>query len=299
MRDYPRWNVYLDLTSLILLFVLVVASSLRAYFMLFGIVRSDIVCASASIESYGYVVYCEALAVKTAVIFALRMKYGEVIIESDSKLIVDMCVGTMDAFWHLDGHEGAQHCISWFLRGPASVGRNKDPSLEREALAGTAAVEHAGLPGLSGGRIKSASAVLLHSLALLPRAAQRHLRPWQLILCLGSLDRAVNSALVVYLGLRLVHVDANCVEEIADTIMALFLGLLRRTHLLSRHSSSSSAASGWLGSVQPLCRGMRRCRGLMLGIIGRSVSAQCLATRSLAFKILARCVLISEGEQVD
>ncbi|WOL13692.1 hypothetical protein Cni_G22465 [Canna indica] len=182
---------------------------------------------------------------------------------------------------------------------PEAASIASDPSLEREALAGTAAVEHAGLPGLSGGRIKSISAVLLHSLALLPRAAQRHLRPWQLILCLGSLDHAVDFALAVDLGLRLIHVDANRVEEIADTIMALFLGLLRRTHLLSRHSSSSSAASGWLGSIQPLCRGMRRCRGLVLGIIGRSVSARCLATRSLAFKIFARCVLISEGEQVD
>lgn len=64
--------------------------------------------------------------------------------------------------------------------------------------------------------------------------------------------------------------------------MALFLGLLRRTHLLSRHALS---ASGWLGSVQPLCRGMRRCRGLVLGIVGRSASARALATRSLAFKM--------------
>ena len=76
--------------------------------------------------------------------------------------------------------------------------------------------------------------------------------------------------------------DASRAEEIADTVMALFLGLLRRTHLLSRHALS---AAGWLGSVQPLCRGMRRCRGLVLGIIGRSASARSLATRSLAFKI--------------
>ncbi|RWW30219.1 hypothetical protein GW17_00005212 [Ensete ventricosum] len=161
----------------------------------------------------------------------------------------------------------------------------EDPSLEREALAGSAAVEYVGLPGLSSGRIESATAVLIHSLALLPRAAQRRLRPWQLILCLGSPDRAVDSALAADLGLRLVHVDANRAEEVADTVMALFLGLLRRTHLLSSHSSSSSAASGWLGSIQPLCRGMRRCRGLVLGIIGRSASARCLATRSLAFRM--------------
>lgn len=161
----------------------------------------------------------------------------------------------------------------------------EDTSFEVEALAGVAAVEHVGLAHLADGRIESAVAVLLHSLAFLPRAAQRRLQPWQLILCLGSTDRAVDSALAADLGLRLVHVDVNRAEEIADTIMALFLALLRRTNLLSRYSSSSSAASGWFGSIQPLCRGMRRCRGLVLGIIGRSASARCLAIRSLAFRM--------------
>ena len=56
----------------------------------------------------------------------------------------------------------------------------------------------------------------------------------------------------------------------------------RRTHLLSRHALSDA---GWLGSVQPLYRGMRRCHGLVSGIIGRSASARSLAMRSLAFKI--------------
>ena len=56
----------------------------------------------------------------------------------------------------------------------------------------------------------------------------------------------------------------------------------RRTHLLSRHALSTT---GWLGSIQPLYRGMWRCRGLVLGIIGRSASTRSLATRSLAFKI--------------
>lgn len=159
----------------------------------------------------------------------------------------------------------------------------EDIAFEQQCLAGIAAVEHVSLIRLVEAKIESASAVLLHSLAFLPRAAQRRLRPWQLILCLGSSDRSVDSALAAELGLhRLVHVDVSRAEEIADTVMALILGLLRRTHLLSRHTLS---ASGWLGSVQPLCRGMRRCRGLVLGIIGRSASASSLATRSLAFKM--------------
>lgn len=161
----------------------------------------------------------------------------------------------------------------------------EDPSFEQETLAGVAAVEHIGLSHLAAGRIESAAAVIVHSLAFLPRAAQRRLQPWQLILCLGSTDRSVDSALAADLGLRLVHVDVDRAEEVADTVMALILGLLRRTHQLSRYSSSSSAASGWIGSIQPLCKGMRRCRGLVLGIVGRSASARCLATRSLAFKM--------------
>ncbi|PWA35860.1 NAD(P)-binding Rossmann-fold superfamily protein [Artemisia annua] len=159
----------------------------------------------------------------------------------------------------------------------------EDTSLESQYLSSIARVEHVPLHLLADSNIEHASAVLLHSLAFLPRAAQRRLRPYQLILCLGSADRAVDSAIASDLGLgRLVHVDVSRAEEVADTVMALFLGLLRRTHLLSRHALS---ASGWLGSVQPLCRGMRRCRGLVLGIVGRSGSAKSLATRSLAFKI--------------
>lgn len=169
----------------------------------------------------------------------------------------------------------------------------EDIAFEEECLDGMAAVEHVPLSRLAESRIESATAVLIHSLSFLPRAAQRRLRPWQLILCLGSSDRAVDSALAADLGLsRLIHVDVNRAEEVADTVMALILGLLRRTHLLSRHALS---ASGWLGSVQPLCRGMRRCRGLVLGIVGRSASATSLANRSLAFKM---SVLYFDVQQV-
>ncbi|XP_027115288.2 C-terminal binding protein AN [Coffea eugenioides] len=169
----------------------------------------------------------------------------------------------------------------------------EDTTLESDCLAGVASVEHVSLSRLADARIESAAAVLLHSLAFLPRAAQRRLRPWQLILCLGSSDRSVDSALAADLGLnRLFHVDVSRAEEVADTVMALFLGLLRRTHLLSRHALS---ASGWLGSVQPLCRGMRRCRGLVLGIVGRSASARSLATRSLAFRMSVLYFDVDEG----
>ncbi|XP_051145514.1 C-terminal binding protein AN-like [Andrographis paniculata] len=169
----------------------------------------------------------------------------------------------------------------------------EDVQLEQECLSGVAQVEHVPLSRLAESRIESADAILLHSLSFLPRAAYRRLRPWQLILCLGSSDRDVESALAADLGLnRMVHVDVSRSEEVADTVMALILGLLRRTHLLSSHTLS---ASGWLGSVQPLCRGMRRCRGLVLGIVGRSASATSLANKSLAFKMSVLYFDVQEG----
>lgn len=178
---------------------------------------------------------------------------------------------------------------------PSVVALNciEDCVLEQDSLAGVALVEHVPLSRLADGKIEAAAAVLLHSLAYLPRAAQRRLRPYQLILCLGSSDRAVDSVLAADLGLRIIHVDTSRAEEIADTVMALVLGLLRRTHLLARHALS---ASGWLGSVQPLCRGMRRCRGLVLGIVGRSASARSLATRSLSFKMSVLYFDVPQGK---
>ncbi|KAF9605037.1 hypothetical protein IFM89_013539 [Coptis chinensis] len=77
--------------------------------------------------------------------------------------------------------------------------------------------------------------------------------------------------------------------------MVLFLGLLRGTHLLSHHVFS---ASGWLGSIQPFCHRMRRCRGLVLGIVGRSASAKSLDTRSLAFKMSVVYFDVPEGKAI-
>ncbi|KAI4303387.1 hypothetical protein MLD38_039027 [Melastoma candidum] len=168
-----------------------------------------------------------------------------------------------------------------------------DPTLEQTLLSHVATVSHVPLTHLttSSSLLSSASAVLIHSLSYLPRAAQRRLHPNHLILCLGSPDRSLDSSLASDLGLQnLVHVDVSRDEEVADTVMALVLSLLRKTHLLSRNGSGSSAGlglgSGWLGAVQGgVCKGMRRCRGLVVGIVGRSKSAKALANRILAFQM--------------
>jgi hypothetical protein len=161
----------------------------------------------------------------------------------------------------------------------------EDCLLEQEAVQEVAQIQHVSLSQITEGKIEAAIAVLLHSLTFLPRAAQRRLQSWQLILCLGSVDKASDSSLATELGLHLLHVDTGRAEEVADTVVALVLGLLRHTHVLS--SSGMCSSGGWqLGSsIQPLCRGMRRCRGLVMGIIGRSPSACALASRTLAFKM--------------
>lgn len=170
----------------------------------------------------------------------------------------------------------------------------EDYHLEEEALSGVAHIQHVGLPQVSEGKIEAAIAVLLHSLSFLPRAAQRRLQPWQLILCLGSVDKAADSSLASELGLHLLHVDTGRAEEVADTVMALVLGLLRHTHVLAEWGLSN--LGGWLGTIQPVCRGMRRCRGLVMGIVGRSASACALASRTLAFKMKVLYFEVEEGK---
>ncbi|KAG0560583.1 hypothetical protein KC19_10G191300 [Ceratodon purpureus] len=166
--------------------------------------------------------------------------------------------------------------------------------LEQDALAGIAEFRHVGLTQVTEGKIEGAMAVLTSSLAYLPGAAQRRLKPWQLILCLSCVDKAVDSALASELGLQLIHVDSKRVEEVADTTLALILGLLRHTHVLARKGHASAA--GWLGTTQSVCTGMHRCKGLVLGIVGASATACAVAVRSLAFRMV---VVYFDPENVE
>ncbi|XP_061989349.1 uncharacterized protein LOC133745302 isoform X2 [Rosa rugosa] len=89
--------------------------------------------------------------------------------------------------------------MSWL---PSAVALNciDDFAMKQDHFSGVAAVEHIPLSHLADGRIDSASAVVLQSFAYLPRAAQRQLRPYQLILCLGSGDCATDSTFTADLG---------------------------------------------------------------------------------------------------
>lgn len=160
----------------------------------------------------------------------------------------------------------------------------EDCRLERDALAGIAEFRHVGLAHLTAGRVEEAVAVVVRSLAHLPVAAQRRLKPWQLILSLSCADKTADSSLASELGLQLIHVDKKRVEEVADTTLAFMLGLLRHTHILAK-KSFAPAAAGWLGPAHAVCKGMRRCKGLVVGIVGTSATACAVAVRSLSFRM--------------
>lgn len=83
--------------------------------------------------------------------------------------------------------------------------------------------------------------VLLHSLAYLPRGAQRRFQPWQLILCLGSFDKAIIITLTTDLVLQLLHLHTTRAEEVVDIVMVLL-----HTYFLLKQGFSSDS---WLGSL--------------------------------------------------
>ena len=121
----------------------------------------------------------------------------------------------------------------------------EDCLLEQEALQDVAQIQHVSLSQISEGKIEASIAVLLHSLTFLPRAAQKRLQTWQLILCLGSVDKASDSSLATELGLHLLHVDTGRAEE-ADTLLrALVRQGCINEQSLKELKSSPETFIGW------------------------------------------------------
>ncbi|WOL13615.1 hypothetical protein Cni_G22385 [Canna indica] len=63
--------------------------------------EGNIIFASASIENHSYVISYEALAIKNVMILVINRMFEKFIIESDSKLVVDMCLGNATIFGHV------------------------------------------------------------------------------------------------------------------------------------------------------------------------------------------------------
>ncbi|GAB2236202.1 hypothetical protein Drorol1_Dr00027941 [Drosera rotundifolia] len=72
--------------------------------------------------------------------------------------------------------------------------------------------------------IPSVVVVLINSISYLPCAAQSRLSPSSLFHFHGSVDKTVDSALIVDLGLTFVHVTVNRAKEVTNSVMALVLG---------------------------------------------------------------------------
>lgn len=156
----------------------------------------------------------------------------------------------------------------------------EDCAGDAEALADVAELEHVSLAEVLGGRLELAAVVVVQSLSFLPRAAQKRLSPAQMVVCMGAADRAAETQLAEELGLQLLHVDKCRTDEIADTVMALALGLLRKTHVLAGQGPTSGA---WLGGLPVGWAGMRRLRGLTFGLIGSNAAARAVARRAAGF----------------
>ncbi|CAI5534680.1 unnamed protein product [Closterium sp. Naga37s-1] len=224
---------------------------------------------------------------------------------------------------------------------------------QAEALADLCVLENVGLSEGMLDKLERADVVLVHSLHYLPRAAQRKLSASQLILCLGSSadTRPVESSLAEELGLRLVHVDVPRTDEVADSVMALMLGLLRRTHVLAAQVGRADAhahaltalrstspsffscallhatrvfssgiphfsppcfrtfpcppappaprsalphllplpvpqgctSASWFAGFKGAWQGMRRLRGMVLGLVGANAAARAVARRAAVF----------------
>jgi len=56
--------------------------------------------------------------------------------------------------------------------------------------------------------------------------------------------RAVETSVAEELGLRLFHVDIPRSDEVADTVMALLLGLMRKSHTLASQGCTSASWHG-------------------------------------------------------
>jgi phosphoglycerate dehydrogenase-like enzyme len=112
--------------------------------------------------------------------------------------------------------------------------------------------------------LSRAAVVLARSLHELSPAVLSHLRGVPAVVLLSPWEGATEDALAAELGVaRVLRVAPAADEERADTVLALLLALVRRTHALSR----ALARGAWLPPAGAY-RGARRCSGMRLGLVG-------------------------------
>ena len=185
-----------------------------------------------------------------------------------------------------------------------------DCELERRALAGVARFESVALPRHTrqsfNALIEEAAVLVLLSLHDLPPSLQHQAFMPSLVVVLSSDEEDRETTAAQQLGVqRLLRVHIDSTDAFADTAVTLALDLLRRTHemaaLPARHGT-------WTPTVDAL-RGMRRARGLTLGLVGIGPIASGVARRASAFGMRvaacdpreggARNILADGGERPD
>ena len=127
--------------------------------------------------------------------------------------------------------------------------------------------------------LSRARVVLARSLHELSPGVLSHLRGVPAVLLLSPWDGDSEEALGAELGVRaVVRVAPPTAEERADTVLALLLALMRRTHALSR----AVVRGAWL-PPSGAYRGARRCAGAHLALVGLDASTAGVARRAAAF----------------
>eukprot|EP00899_Mesostigma_viride_P017315 jgi/Mesvir1/25585/Mv01815-RA.3 len=156
----------------------------------------------------------------------------------------------------------------------------RECEVEKQVLKGVAEVQCAGISDrdVLSGKMEGATVVLLPTLSDMPRAVLKRIRRCKLVICISSPDRAVDDVVAKQLGMTLTHVDVRLVDEMADATCAMILALLRRTLALA----TKVTGSGWTPSYTYL-EGIRRLRGLTLGIAGVDSVARAVASRMRHF----------------
>jgi phosphoglycerate dehydrogenase-like enzyme len=123
--------------------------------------------------------------------------------------------------------------------------------------------------------VEEASVLVLLTLQDLHPALQQRVFIPSLVILLTTANQEQEILAAEQFGVqRLLQVPLDTTDELADTCVALMLDLLRRTHAMA-HAVQRGV---WTPSLDSLA-GMRKCRGLQLGLVGLGPVAMGVAKR--------------------
>jgi C-terminal binding protein len=154
-----------------------------------------------------------------------------------------------------------------------------DLALEREVLDGVARLELLGARREEElvGRIEDADAVMVYLLHLSRRTIERLERCRIIVRCGVGYDR-IDGEAARERDIPLAHVPEYCTEEVADSALAMVLGLTRGVAFLSSRLRAGAGRWSYEQAVP-----LRRLRGRTLGLVGLGRIGTATALRAKAF----------------